>query len=143
MTVWEKLSLEQMRDEQKKCPVIGKLWKQMVGHIGRKEIREYLQSVEYRRLWRIRRALIMRNGVIYWKGFGSERQKWKPLLPVSCREEALQAAHEQWGHQGVTRTTALLKGRCFWPGLYEDVKKHVSRCKTCAVGKEEGVRSKT
>ncbi|XP_063845408.1 uncharacterized protein LOC135091586 [Scylla paramamosain] len=48
-----------------------------------------------------------------------------------------------WGHQGVTRTTSLVKDRFAWPGLHEDIKLYVAKCKVCVMGKEEGVRAKT
>lgn len=43
----------------------------------------------------------------------------------------------------MARTTTLLCDQFFRPGVYEDVKKHVAQCKSCAMGKEEGVRAKT
>lgn len=141
MNIWERVNLDQMRDEQKACPAVGKLWLQMTGQWKPGELRNCLKSEEFRKLWRVRKALIMRGGVIYWRG--ARRDRMLPVLPVDKRKEVMCAAHEQWGHQGVARTTSLLRDRFFWPGLYEDVNQHVARCKRCAMGKEEGLRSKT
>ena len=58
------------------------------------------------------------------------------------RKEVIRGAHDEWGHQGAVRT-ALVKRSFARPGLHEDVKSYVARCKTCAVAKEEGMSSKT
>ena len=47
----------------------------------------------------------------------------------------LEMAHEQWGHQGISRTINILRRRCFWPRLYQDVKEHVKKCFTCVATK--------
>lgn len=80
------------------------------------------------KLLKVRKILIMRGGVIYWKGARGYSTSWLPVLPVAKRKEVLCAAHEQWGHQGVARTTSLLRDRFFWPGLYEDMKRQELCC---------------
>ena len=65
--VWEHVPPERMRDAQKACPVVGKMWMQMIGKLHAGEIKQLLTSEEFRKLWRVRRWLIMRDGVIYWK----------------------------------------------------------------------------
>lgn len=81
--------------------------------------------------------------MIYWRGRERDLRKWKGGLPVSKREEVLRAAHDQWGHQAVARTTSLVKNRFAWLGLHDDIKKYVAECKVCVMGKEEGVWAKT
>lgn len=143
MQVWSGASKEQMRDMQQSCPVLGKLWRQMIGKVRPAELKQLLQVEEFAQWWRVRRSLIMRHGVIYWHGRETDSRKWKVVLPVSQRQEVLKAAHDQWGHQGVARTTSLVKDRFAWPGLHEDIKTYVAKCKVCVMGKEEGVRAKT
>lgn len=46
MSVWERLELEEMRDEQQACPVVGKLWLQMTGQWKSGELKTHLQSEE-------------------------------------------------------------------------------------------------
>ena len=67
----------------------------------------------------------------------------KKIGPMDQRKEVIRAAHDGWGHQGVARTIALVKRSFAWPGLHEDIKSYIAKCKTCAVSKEEGVSSKT
>lgn len=141
--VWDHVQTEKMRDAQKACPVVGQMWMQMIGKLPAGEIKQLLKLEEFRKLWRVRRWLVMRDGVIFWKGHERNRGKWKVVLPVGKREEVISGAHDGWGHQGVARTIALVKRSFAWPGLQEDIKRYVARCKTCAVSKEEGVSSKT
>lgn len=141
--VWNNMRLDEMRNAQKACPVLGKMWMQMIGKLHLKEIKELMDSEEFRKLWRVRKALIMRDGVIYWRREQQKRREWKVVLPVSQRKVVMRGAHDEWGHQGVARTTALIKRKFAWPGLHEDVKSYVAQCKTCATAKEEGVTAKT
>ncbi len=43
------------------------------------------------------------------------------LLPTCLIAQVLKNVHDQMGHQGIERTLALLRQRCFWGGMYEDV----------------------
>ena len=80
----------------------------------------------------------MRDGVLYRvvddKVHGPVHQL---LVPDSLRTILLQAVHDQWGHQGVGRTYALLKARCYWPGMNRDVRQHVRSCFPCSVAKRQ------
>ena len=59
------------------------------------------------------------------------------LVPAALRTTLLQAVHDQWGHQGVGRTYALLKARCYWPGMNRDIRQHIRSCFPCAVAKRQ------
>ncbi|KAJ7987238.1 hypothetical protein DPEC_G00336670 [Dallia pectoralis] len=39
------------------------------------------------------------------------------------------------GHQGIERTLNLLRQRCFWVGMYEDVERWVKKCQRCILTK--------
>ena len=57
------------------------------------------------------------------------------LLPEALRKDILHQLHQGHGHQGVERTTELVRERCYWPGMYEDVKKWCQNCERCALSK--------
>ncbi|XP_063841035.1 uncharacterized protein LOC135089423 [Scylla paramamosain] len=126
---------------------LGAVESRWLGDLGRFDFevkyRPGKENEEFRQWWRVRGSLIMRHGVIYWRGKETDSRKWKVVLPVNQRQEVLKAAHDQWGHQGVARTTSLVKDRFAWPGLHEDIKLYVVKCKVCVMGKEEDVRAKT
>lgn len=71
------------------------------------------------------KRLQVKDGVVY-------RQCYHPqggeaflqlLLPTSLKTMVMQQLHDEHGHQGVERTTELVRKRCFWPGMCEDVKR--------------------
>ncbi len=57
------------------------------------------------------------------------------LLPTCLTDQVLKNVHDQMGHQGIERTLALLRQRCFWGGMYEDVEQWVKQCQCCALAK--------
>uniref|UniRef100_A0A3P9IJU1 Gypsy retrotransposon integrase-like protein 1 n=1 Tax=Oryzias latipes TaxID=8090 RepID=A0A3P9IJU1_ORYLA len=60
---------------------------------------------------------------------------WQLLLPSCLKDQVLESVHNNMGHQGRERTVKLLKDRCFWVGLYEDVDKWISNCERCLLSK--------
>ena len=60
------------------------------------------------------------------------------LTPQKLQTVMLEGAHDQWGHQGANRTLALLRSRCFWPGISRHVRKYVQQCFRCRLSKVPG-----
>ncbi len=48
-----------------------------------------------------------------------------------ARFTAFNSCHKDAGHQGITRTQALLQDHLWWPQIGEYVKEHVSKCGRC------------
>lgn len=57
------------------------------------------------------------------------------LLPACLKEKVLSSVHDQMGHQGIERTLGLLRQRCFWGGMHEDVEQWVKKCQRCVLTK--------
>uniref|UniRef100_A0A3Q2VQB7 Gypsy retrotransposon integrase-like protein 1 n=1 Tax=Haplochromis burtoni TaxID=8153 RepID=A0A3Q2VQB7_HAPBU len=57
------------------------------------------------------------------------------LLPACLKEAVLGSVHDQMGHQGVERTQNLLRQRCFWVGMYEEVDQWIKKCYRCVLTK--------
>uniref|UniRef100_A0A3B1KA92 Gypsy retrotransposon integrase-like protein 1 n=1 Tax=Astyanax mexicanus TaxID=7994 RepID=A0A3B1KA92_ASTMX len=57
------------------------------------------------------------------------------LLPACLKVQVLESVHNSMGHQGIERTMQLLKPRCFWVGMYEDVEQWVKKCQRCVLTK--------
>ncbi len=53
------------------------------------------------------------------------------VVPQQLRHKVLVAAHEGLGHGGVNTTRSLLNKHFTWPGLANDIKKHVQSCDKC------------
>lgn len=77
------------------------------------------------------------DGLLYRRVFrpdgGEEVQQL--ILPDCLKGEVLQQLHQNHGHQGIERTTELVKQRCYWPGMGEDIKQWCQQCKRCVVAK--------
>lgn len=76
------------------------------------------------------------DGVLYYYTKDPEADSSLLFLPPECmKASVLEALHDFSGHQGIERTLALLKKRCHWPGMQNDVKEWISTCERCLVAK--------
>lgn len=57
------------------------------------------------------------------------------LIPTCLTDQVLRNVHDQMGHQGIERTLGLLRQRCFWGGMHEDVEQWVKQCQRCVLAK--------
>ena len=55
----------------------------------------------------------------------------------------LSSLHDECGHQGVERTSELVRSRCFWPSLFKDVTNYCKKCQRCRLSKEQFPKLKT
>lgn len=78
------------------------------------------------------------NGVVYRRVLRPDRgeEVLQMLLPQALRNEVLTMVHQKHGHQGIERTTELLRQRCYWPGMSSDVIRWCQDCERCQVAKD-------
>ena len=55
----------------------------------------------------------------------------KIYVPPSLRPQVIAWYHQYLCHPGVNRTELSIRQTMYWPGLTEDVKKHVKTCLPC------------
>ena len=105
----------------------------VIDAIQSKEFNKDVLNDESRRLLHSRSHLLFRCGLLYWKVFDGQLQenKFQFILPQSYWKQALEACHENMGHLGIERTTALLKDHFYWPSLVENVERHIKSCPQC------------
>ena len=60
------------------------------------------------------------------------------VLPAVLKEETLTQLHQDHGHQGIERTTELVRQHCYWPRMSADIKEWVQTCERCQVAKDSG-----
>lgn len=122
--------------------VFLKLWRS--GKYPSREERQGL-CADVGKLLKQWKRLQVKDGVVY-------RQCYHPqggeaflqlLLPTSLKTMVMQQLHDEHGHQGVERTTELVRQRCFWPGMCEDVKRWCQQCERCTVAKDVFPRVQT
>lgn len=58
------------------------------------------------------------------------------VLPDVLREEVLMQLHRQHGHQGVERTSELIRQRCYWPNMLADITRWCQECERCQLAKD-------
>lgn len=81
--------------------------------------------------------LVEREGVMYrliLRPDGRE-EILQILLPFGLRAEVLKALHQDHGHQGIERTTELIRQRCYWPGMSKEIAEWCRECERCQAAK--------
>ena len=63
------------------------------------------------------------------------------VLPLELREEAMRAAHDEYGHQAIERTIQLLRSKCYWPRMLRDTVGWIEGCERCTLAKREKVKT--
>lgn len=86
--------------------------------------------------------LCEQEGVLYRKINDKGSVVHQLLLPDVLKTTVLRGVHDDVGHQGVERTAALMKSRCYWPTMFADVEQYCKMCKRCHLAKV-GKRVKT
>lgn len=81
--------------------------------------------------------LLIKEGLLYrtyQRPDGGERV-YQLVLPECLREEVFQQLHTYHGHQGIERTTELIRQRCYWPGMGQTIREWCQKCERCSVAK--------
>ena len=79
--------------------------------------------------------LVEKDSVLYYRSNDEGGEKLLFLTPECMKTMVLDQMHNLAGHQGNGRTLALVKQRCYWTGVNEDVKDWVQSCERCLVAK--------
>lgn len=82
--------------------------------------------------------LVEREGVLYRRIFRPDGREeiLQVLLPSVLRAEVLRWLHQEHGHQGIERTTELVRQRCYWPGMSSEVAGWCKECERCQSAKD-------
>ena len=55
------------------------------------------------------------------------------IIPPENLRESIASQHHICGHQGISKSAALLRQRYYWPGYKKDIEKAVSSCEACLI----------
>lgn len=82
--------------------------------------------------------LSMKDGILHRsvKSPG-QQQRFQLVLPKDKGRTALQELHDSMGHQGVERTTQLIRERYFWLGMTADILDYCKNCRRCNMAKAQ------
>ena len=75
------------------------------------------------------------DGILYRSIIVNGIQCNQLVVPKGMRSVVLENVHDKNGHQGIERTTQILRERCYWPDYYNDVRSYCSSCERCRVSK--------
>ena len=97
---------------------------------------EETDSQEMKQFIRQQNRLFMRSGILYHKNEIQEvdhpnRNAMQLVPPESFKKQALQGCHDDLGHLGIEQTIDLLRDWFFWPGMMEDMIRHIKQCERC------------
>jgi hypothetical protein len=71
----------------------------------------------------------MKRGILY--RHLEEQNIDQLVIPTCYRNDILKGLHDDVGHPGRERTSALLRERFYWPRMIADVDNHLSKCSRC------------
>ena len=92
-------------------------------------------------LLREHHRLQLKDGVLHRQVTDTSWGKIEQLvLPSTLRPDVLIEMHDKMGHQGVERTTSLLRQRVYWPGMTKDVQRYIEQCPRCQLNKKSAVK---
>ena len=116
---------------QTKDPIIS----QIIGEIkmktiGKLKIKMEMPS-ELKALIRIKKQLMLKQGVLYRKSQVNTNTKLQLVLPQSYRQRAIERCHDQVGHLGQDRVLDLLRDQFYWPGMHVDVVSYINSSPRC------------
>ena len=137
MTALPGHSLAELQTLQAADPVIQEVldyWRQGI-HPGPMERKQLSRSaLTLLGQWN---RLVEMEGVLYRKVFRSDgaEEFLQLVLPAVLKEDVLTQLHQEHGHQGVERTTELVRQRCYWPGMSAEVSRWCLECERCQVAK--------
>ena len=94
-------------------------------------------SLQVRGLIRQWDRILQRDGLLYRRLLRSDggEEVVQLLLPECLKEEVLQQLHQNHGHQGIERTSELVRQRCYWPRMDRDIRDWCKRCERCNLAK--------
>ncbi|MEW8547228.1 MAG: RNase H-like domain-containing protein, partial [Candidatus Thiodiazotropha sp.] len=82
-----------------------------------------LESAATRKMLRKWERLELKEGVLWYKSKMSDGEDVITFVtPESMKNTVLASLHDASGHQGIERTLALVRRRCYWIGLDADVR---------------------
>ena len=79
--------------------------------------------------------MLIVEDVVYREIQGDTGPIRQVLLPTALKHNVLESLHNHAGHQGVERTSSLVKTRCYWPTMQNDIEQFCKKCERCMVAK--------
>ena len=144
VSVFGKVSLDEMKEEQQKDPILRLVYKYVtagkkpktlaIAKLKSKAVRKYLLQFEW---------LTLKKGVLHWLYINNDAKYHHLILPLKYQAQVLRLLHDGQGHQGLERTLALCRERFYWNTMFQDVTNYVKTCPRCQTVKGDYTDPKT
>ena len=136
VSVFNQVPLATMAEAQSKDSVLGlvipfvhkgvKPKGSVIAKIRCKTAHKYLLQFDH---------LVLKQGVLHQIYIINDVGTHHLVLPLKCHEAALHMLYDDYGHQGLDWTLALVRERFYWSTMNHDVTKYVTNCNWCLVAK--------
>ena len=144
VSVFGKVSPEEMKEEQQKDPILGLVYKQVtaskkpktsaITKIKSKAVRKYLLQFQW---------LTLKKGVLHQFYINNDVEYHQLILPTKYQAQMLKLLHDGQDYQGLERTLALCWERFYWNTMFQDVTNYVKTCPCCQTAKGDYMDPKT
>ena len=136
VSVFDQMPLTTMTEAQCKDSVLGlvipylhkgvKPKDSVVAKIRCKTACKYLQQFD---------RLVLKQGVLHHIYISNDVETHQLVLPLEYHETVLPMLHDDYGHQGLDQTLALVRERSYWSTMNHDATKYVTNCHLCHIAK--------
>ena len=79
--------------------------------------------------------LVLKQGVLHQIYTSNDVESHQLVLPLYYHKAVLCMLHDDYGHQGLDQTLALVRGRFHWSTMNHDGTEYVTNCHWCHVAK--------
>ena len=79
--------------------------------------------------------LVLKQGVLHHIYISNDVETHQLVLPLEYHEIVLCMLHDDYGHQGLDWTLALVRERFYWSTMNHDETEYVTNCHQCHVAK--------
>ena len=130
----ENVSAEELKTTQQEDPALKEViqWFENGARPPWAELKT--ASREVKALWHVWEDLRRRDGMLFYHSTQEgDEEVLRAIAPKSIRHRIFYLLHNirLGGHQGISRTTALVKKRFWWPIMREDVQRWIQECIVC------------
>ena len=82
---------------------------------------------------KVKEQLLIKNGLLYQKTQQGQADEivFQFVVPQRHRGTTLDGCHQEAAHQGQCHSAALMQEHFWWPGMTQDLRNHIKKCRRC------------
>jgi transposase InsO family protein len=130
---FDRNDLQQM---QQNDATVGEIWKYVQKR--QKPSRQEREQLSHKAIVMLRQwdQMYLHNDILYRRVIDPHQGQLKQLvLPEKLQPLVLEMLRQQAGHQGIERTTHLIRFRFYRAGVFHDIDEYCKQCQRCNIAK--------